>query len=184
MGRYHGNSRDEHQTNARQSVNTPKPNSNSRPVSSNQTGLHPRLAETVNQAPGASLPAAGGGALPERLPGTGDQARQRWTSAAPGCLLRTGQSTAILAHQYPELLAVGVDQSAQRIQKHRENPSLDYMLLRASVEDIWQLLLADRAQRGASLPALPQPLAQGENTCSAASTATAAFSGCCSWVAR
>ncbi len=145
MGRYHGNSRDEHQTNARHIVTTPESNANSRPVISNQTGLHPRLAETVAKHL----------EHPFRRPVAEHSLRAYETLASkragdPRPLLLdtfcgTGQSTAILAQEYPELLAVGVDQSAHRIEKHRVDPSLDYLLLRANVEDIWQLLLGDNA---------------------------------------
>jgi tRNA G46 methylase TrmB len=58
----------------------------------------------------------------------------------------TGQSTAILAQQYPHALVAGVDQSVYRLDRHQAGKSDNYLLLRAQAEDIWQLLLADGIQ--------------------------------------
>jgi tRNA G46 methylase TrmB len=55
----------------------------------------------------------------------------------------TGQSTAALARRFPDCLVVGVDQSAQRLDKHVPGTARNYLLLRARAEDLWQLLLLD-----------------------------------------
>ncbi len=53
----------------------------------------------------------------------------------------TGQSTAILARQYPSHLVVGVDRSSHRLSRHAGTHDGSYLLLQADCEDIWQLLL-------------------------------------------
>jgi len=114
---------------------------NSRAVSSSQAWTHPRLPELVRRHL----------AQPWRKP-VADFNRpafaelERRLAANPQPLVLdsfcgTGQSTALLATRYPDHLVIGVDKSAQRLQRHVGGESGNYLLLRAECEGIWQLLL-------------------------------------------
>ena len=115
----------------------------SRPVTSNQSGLHPRLAQTVTrhlqhafQRPVAPHSHNAYQTLTERLT----------TTPQPlviDSFCGTGMSTAQLAAKHPDHLIVGIDQSSHRLQKHVPGTSDNYIFLHAEAEDIWQLLLAD-----------------------------------------
>lgn len=115
----------------------------SRPVSSNQPALHPRLAQTVTKhlaceflRPAAPHSTQAYAALQRSL---AQQPRPLVLDSFCG----TGQSTALLAQRHPDHLVVGVDQSAHRLDKHLPGREDNYLLLRATAEDIWQLLLRD-----------------------------------------
>ncbi|WP_116368373.1 tRNA (guanine(46)-N(7))-methyltransferase TrmB [Parahaliea mediterranea] len=117
---------------------------NSRPVSSNQCWTHPKLPAVVRRhlaapwrKPVADYNRAAFAALEDAL------------ATAPRPLVLdsfcgTGQSTATLARRHPDHLVVGIDKSAQRLERHVVGGSDNYLLLRAECEGIWQLLL----QRG------------------------------------
>lgn len=115
---------------------------NSRPVSSNQQSLHPRLATLVERhlaspyrRPVAEHSLEAYRALSARLA----------EEAAPLVLdsfCGTGQSTALLARRFPGHLVVGVDKSAHRLDRYR-GAGENTLLLHANCEDIWQLLAAD-----------------------------------------
>ncbi|TXS90695.1 SAM-dependent methyltransferase [Parahaliea maris] len=114
---------------------------NSRAVNSSQAWTHPRLPELVRRhlaepwrKPVAPFNREAFAALEQRL------------AAEPRSLVLdsfcgTGQSTALLAARYPNHLVVGVDKSAQRLQRHAGGEFDNYLLLRAECEGIWQLLL-------------------------------------------
>jgi tRNA (guanine-N7-)-methyltransferase len=113
---------------------------NSRPVSSNQRHTHPRLPEVVqrhlarpSRKPIAAHNRTAFAALAERM------------ARSPRPLVLdsfcgTGASTARLAAQHPELLVVGIDKSAHRLQRHRDFGVDNYLLLQAECEDIWHLV--------------------------------------------
>lgn len=114
---------------------------NSRPVSSGQHWTHPKLPALVHRHL----------AQPWRKP-VADFNRAAFAeleavlqSASRPLLLDsfcgTGQSTATLAQQYPEHLVVGIDKSAQRLQRHVAGANGNYLLLRAECEAIWHMLL-------------------------------------------
>jgi len=119
---------------------------NSRLVSSNQHGLHPRLGSVVGRhlqstyrRPPAPHSVSAFQVLLARL------------AQAPRPLVLdsfcgTGQSTAILAGRHPGHLVVGIDKSGHRLGRHAGEPSGDYLLLRADCGDIWQLLLRERLE--------------------------------------
>ena len=116
----------------------------SSPVISNQAGLHPRLAATVQRhlshtfrRPVARHSAA---AYEQLRAALAHQSRPLVLDSFCG----TGQSTALLAQLHPQHLVVGVDQSCHRLQKHQPAARENYLLLRATAEDIWQLLLRDQ----------------------------------------
>lgn len=118
-------------------------NDTSRPVASNQPGLHSRLAETVTRhletdflRPIAPHSASAYRELSQEL-------SRRPRPLVLDSFCGTGRSTAQLARAHPGHLVVGVDQSAHRLDKHIAGEQDNYMLLRANCEDIWQLLLLD-----------------------------------------
>ena len=132
----------------------PKP---SRPVSSNQQGLHPRLAETVARhlrhpcrRPVAPHSLAAYRVVADKLAADG---RPLVLDSFCG----TGQSTALLAQRYPNHLVLGVDRSGHRLHKHAEVKAENYLLLHASAEDIWQLLLRDALTVDAHYVLYPNP---------------------------
>lgn len=118
----------------------------SRPVTSNQAGVHARLAEIVarhlktpNRRPIATHTVAA------------FHQAARWAEplARPlildsGCGI--GESTARLAQRHPDALVIGVDKSRHRLDKHRPPPDLDtlknYRLVQAELGDFWRLATA------------------------------------------
>jgi tRNA (guanine-N7-)-methyltransferase len=117
--------------------------STSRQISSNQTGLHPRLAEVVqrhrdhpDQSP----------AHPHSI--TAYQQLCQLRIAYPGPMVLdsfcgTGHSTALLAKKHPQHLVVGIDKSDYRLTKHQGEKTENCVLLQARCEDIWHALAAD-----------------------------------------
>jgi tRNA G46 methylase TrmB len=113
----------------------------SRPVTSNQAWIHPRLPsllarhlEHPDRGPLAAFNSAAFDRLHERL------------DSAPAPLVfdsfcGTGQSTALLAARHPGHLVVGIDKSAHRLGRHKPDPAGNYLLLRADCEAIWRLAL-------------------------------------------
>jgi len=114
----------------------------STPVRSSQHGLHPGLDARVRRHadsqwrqplhPGSVAAFAG--------------FRARWDGVSPvvvdaGC--GTGASTVELARRYSDCLVVGVDRSAHRLARAPRGLPENALLLRARLEDIWRLLLAD-----------------------------------------
>lgn len=119
------------------------PSPHSRPVTSNQPGLHPRLADTVRRhqqaawrKPPQAVDAPALATLDAALAGHDGP-------LVLDAFCGTGQSTALLAQRHPEALVVGIDQSAQRLSRHRRERG-NYLLLQAHCEAIWHWL----AERG------------------------------------
>ncbi|MEP5321075.1 tRNA (guanine(46)-N(7))-methyltransferase TrmB [Marinobacter alexandrii] len=115
----------------------------SRPVTSNQAGVHPRLAQNLQRHLESEFkrPIA-----PHSQAAYAELAKSLSSSPRPLILdsfCGTGMSTAVLAARYPNHLIVGIDQSAHRLGKHVPASADNYLLLRANAEDIWQLLLKD-----------------------------------------
>ncbi len=110
-------------------------------IVSNQSGVHPRLAEVVArhlQHPFKKPIAA-------HTHAAYAQFRHVWNLAQPlvldaGC--GTGDSTAALARQLPHAFVLGADQSAARLAKAPPLPG-NALLLRADVTDLWRLMAAD-----------------------------------------
>ena len=119
----------------------------SRPVVSNQRGLHPRLERVVRKhlatefrRSSAAYSVAAFNTLIER-----------WDGSAPLMLdsaCGTGESTAVLALRHPDAFVVGVDQSDERItrgmRKLGDTLPANALLLRADATDLWALM----AQQG------------------------------------
>ena len=113
----------------------------SRPVSSNQAGIHPDLRRVVEKhlRCGWQRPvAAHGRAVFEGcLPRLSEAAGRLILDAGCG----TGDSSRRLARQYPDHLVLGVDQSSHRLGRRRLQAEPDnLLLLRADLQDFWRLL--------------------------------------------
>ena len=135
----------------------------SRQVTSNQRGLHPRLAATVlrhlssdYRRPPAAHTVAAYAELRERM---ASDPRPLVLDSFCG----TGQSTAALADQFPGCLVAGIDQSAQRLDRHVPGTQCNYLLLRARAEDIWQLLLRDGIGLARHYLLYPNPWPKGKH---------------------
>lgn len=117
---------------------------NSRIVESAQTTIHAHLTELVQKHAQTTYlrPIAEFSATTfkhfERLFAASKKERLIIDS---GC--GVGESTAVLAEQFPDAFVVGFDRSEHRTNKHyyRQETS-NYAVLRAEVEDMWRLLLS------------------------------------------
>lgn len=116
----------------------------SREVYSSQRGTHPKLAKVVLrhqqstwQKPlqAVDLPALA--LLDRTLEAQTNRNRPLILDAFCG----TGQSTIQLAHAHPDALVLGVDQSAQRLERSRAKPD-NCLLLHAHCEAVWRHLAA------------------------------------------
>ncbi|WP_337878042.1 methyltransferase domain-containing protein [Caldimonas sp.] len=114
----------------------------SRPVRSNQHGPHPRLDELVRRhlsQPFRKPPAPYSVAAFETI-ARSREGRPLVLDSACG----TGESSARLARRHPQALVVGIDQSAERLERGQRKlqcawpPNL--LLLRADVSDVWALM--------------------------------------------
>lgn len=116
---------------------------NSRPVQSDQSAPHPRLADLAlrhAQSPFRKPPAPYSRAAFERFLAAWDGRMPLLLDAGCG----TGESTRRLALMHPHSLVVGVDQSAARLARGApQTTPANALLLRADVVDFW-LLLAER----------------------------------------
>jgi tRNA (guanine-N7-)-methyltransferase len=115
----------------------------SRAVSSNQCGLHPRLCTVVNRHLHSSYrrPAAPHSVSAYRL--LLARLAQDPRPLVLDSFCGTGQSTAILAGRHPGHLVVGIDKSGHRLGRHVGAPADNYLLLQADCGDLWQLLLRE-----------------------------------------
>lgn len=112
----------------------------SRRVSSNQVGLHARLAETVHR----HLQFRSRRPVSEHAREAFALLQRRMDTCARPLVLDsycgTGESSARLALRHPHHLVIGVDQSAHRLSRHKPVDLPNYILLRAPAEDLWQML--------------------------------------------
>lgn len=115
----------------------------SRPVVSNQPGLHPRLDEVVRRhlattfhKPPAPYSREAFVQLRDRVAG--------FPALVLDSACGTGESTAVLARRHPDALVVGVDQSAERLARGGRKLATalpaNALLLRADVTDLWALM--------------------------------------------
>ena len=114
---------------------------NSRPVSSNQAGIYDKLTQVVQKHLVMDYK--------KPIQTHNQMAFENIVNQIDACDYRglildsccgTGQSSVHWAATYPEHLIIGIDQSYTRLNKHREQPLPDnLLLLRANCEDIWRL---------------------------------------------
>jgi len=112
---------------------------NSLPVQSPQQFCHPGLGRLVarhlatdNRRPPAPHSLAAFEAIRSRV-----ESADRALVFDSFC--GTGQSTAALAQTYPEMLVIGIDKSAHRLQKHAGGDGDNYLLVQADCDDFWRL---------------------------------------------
>jgi tRNA G46 methylase TrmB len=119
---------------------------NSRPVSSNQHGIHEHLAEIVDKHASSEFR--------KPIAAVSEQAFQRAIAAwqahggeliiDAGC--GVGLSTRRLATMFRESFVIGVDQSADRLQRDVHWPGLppeNFLTVRADLIDFWRLMLSE-----------------------------------------
>ena len=113
----------------------------SRPVSSNQQHVHPKLPLLVNR----SLSSIYRKPISTYSRNSFEQLEQRLAEKPSPLVIDsfcgTGHSAAFFAKRHPDHLVVGVDKSPHRLAKHPGSPNENYILLRAECEDIWRLML-------------------------------------------
>ena len=120
---------------------------NSRPVSSSQEGVHPSLSVVVRRhlahdwrQPVAEHNQVAFGQLLAWRRERGEQ-RRLWLDSGCG----TGRAALTLAEANPEVLVIGIDQSAARLGRGAsrfEKPPENLLLLRAECADLWRLMLS------------------------------------------
>lgn len=115
---------------------------NSRGITTSQEGVHDKLDELVlkyqqaeNRRP---VSAHTQDAYEHTLAWLGDWQGDIVLDSCCG----VGQSTATLAQLYPNARVIGIDKSAQRVDKHAHYASTqnNYMVVRADVNDFWRLV--------------------------------------------
>jgi len=130
----------------------------SRAVSSNQSGVNPELAATVNKHRHTTW----------RKPPTEYNLQafsclRDWLGGNQQPLILdsfcgTGMSTQALAELWPEHRVVGIDQSAHRLERHASTgQSSNYLLLHAQCEPLWQLMAASGMRIGRHYLLYPNP---------------------------
>ena len=113
----------------------------SRAVTSNQIGLHPRLAELVDRHARCEFlrPLAPSGLEPFELAIAAWQSHGGSLIIDAGC--GVGLSTRKLAQQFSDAFVIGVDQSAHRLQRHTRWEGIEpsnFITVRADLVDFWQ----------------------------------------------
>lgn len=133
--------------------------SDSRVISSNQSGLHQRLEPTVRRHldshfrrpfPDYSLREF---ARADRL------VQQHRGPLIVDSYCGVGESTLNIARQYPDALVIGIDKSAHRLAKH-DNDHRDadnYRLFQADTDDFWRLALQANWQPARHFLLYPNP---------------------------
>jgi tRNA G46 methylase TrmB len=130
---------------------------NSRKVTSNQPGPHPKLEAVVAR----HLATAHREPLRAHNVAAYETLRNRLEDAAAPLVLDsfcgTGHSTAALAARHTDCLVVGIDQSASRLARHPGTQSSNYLLLQANCEAIWAQLVRDGITLRAHYLLYPNP---------------------------
>ena len=121
----------------------------SRAVTSNQIGLHPRLAELVDRHARCEFlrPLAPSGLEPFELAIAAWQSHGGSLIIDAGC--GVGLSTRRLAQQFSGAFVIGIDQSAHRLQRHTRWEGIEpsnFITVRADLVDFWQRMALARIQ--------------------------------------
>jgi len=127
------------------SNNTQQASGNSRSITSNQIGIHPSLEKVVEKHLSATFKKPFQQHNIESYKRAIQQAGQSRIILDSGC--GNGNSTRLLAQQYPEYFVIGVDKSAARLNKQSATPAIDggnnYCLVRADLNDFLRLASSD-----------------------------------------
>lgn len=115
----------------------------SRPVSSNQPHLHPKLATVVRRHLQTSHRSVISEHNIQAYKALASTLAEKPRALVLDSFCGTGHSTAALAARHPDHLVVGIDKSAQRLGRHPGSTCSNYLLLQADCEAIWKLLVAD-----------------------------------------
>ena len=116
---------------------------NSRAIVSNQQGLHENLEVVVKRKLNSRFQRP----FADHSLQAFEQAADKVASHAGPLILDSfcgvGESSRVIASQYPDALVIGIDKSRHRLDKHNDHYSLEgldnYLLLQADVEDFWRL---------------------------------------------
>ncbi|MDG1773005.1 MAG: SAM-dependent methyltransferase [Oceanicoccus sp.] len=135
--------------------------SNSRIITSSQTGIHDNLEPVVRR----HLHSRFQRPYPNYSRDVFEQAAQRVSQHHGDLILDSycgvGESTVSLAKQYPGALIIGIDKSVVRLTKHNEHyrqSGVDnYLLLRADVDDFWRLAVEANWQLARHCVFYPNP---------------------------
>ncbi len=133
---------------------------NSRPVTSNQSGPHAQLQAIVRKHAQSTF-------LKPLSPASCaafEQAMAAWRRVGGSLILDAGcgvgLSTRRLAASHPEDFVIGVDQSADRLQREVRWPSqppINFVTVRADLIDFWRLMLAERIHPAQHFLLYPNP---------------------------
>ncbi len=122
------------------------PPANSRAIVSNQQGIHENLDAVVKRHLNTRFRRP----FPDHSLRTFEQAAERVAHHQGPLILDSfcgvGESTRVIATQFPDALVIGIDKSRHRLDKHDNHypskASQNYLLLQADVEDFWRLAVS------------------------------------------
>ena len=113
----------------------------SKPVSSNQRHIHPKLPALIRRSLSSEYKKPIAKYNRESFQQLAQRLAERPLPLVIDSFCGTGHSTAFLARRHPNHLVVGIDKSSSRLAKHPVSNNGNYILLQAECEDIWRLLL-------------------------------------------
>ncbi len=113
---------------------------NSKPVSTNQNGIHKDLDAIVRKhcahEDRTPIPTFVEDSLDLITQKHRETARSLWLDSFCG----TGMSTRLLASAHPDYLIVGVDQSTHRLAAEPQTEGDNFLLVRSDCESLWRLM--------------------------------------------
>lgn len=132
---------------------------NVRPINTTQTEVHEKLEEYVKRYQGASRQRP----VSEHTQTAFDTCLA-WLGDWPGPVIfdsccGVGESTAVIALQFPNAKVIGIDKSAARLAKHAtyDNAACNYRVVRADVNDFWFLARQSKIQLSHHFLLYPNP---------------------------
>lgn len=128
----------------------------SRTVSSSQSGVHPRLAETVRRHQGAAWRKPAQEVDAPALVTLQQRLQRHNGPLILDSFCGTAMSTKRLAEAFSEALVIGVDQSAPRLAKAGDMPD-NCLVLQAHCEAVWRYLVEHEHRVHAHYLLYPNP---------------------------